>query len=74
MIRNQGETGFDFGSDYYWLTIKNPQLAGKAILDAGGTETDSIWTITRRRGDYIGIFEVAKESNRGSLYYEKKKL
>lgn len=74
MIRNQGEDCFDFGSDYYWLSIENPQIAGKAILDAGGTETDSIWSITRRRGDFIGIFQVAKEGNRGSLYYEKNKL
>lgn len=45
----------------------------KAIKDAGGIEKDSIWAITKRRGNSIGTLMVSQKDNTGHLRYSKTK-
>lgn len=68
-LHSQGKTVFSFGLNHYWLKFKNPKVAADAISKAGGSETDSVWSITRQRGMYIGTFTVSLKDNRGHLRY-----
>lgn len=68
-LHSQGKTTFSFGINHYWLKFKDTREAANAIKDAGGIETDSVWTITKQRGNYIGTFSVSLKDNSGLLRY-----
>lgn len=59
------------GTDNYWLRIvDDPQYLGRMILDAGGSQTDSIFSITVIRDDIEGTFIVRKYDDKGHLVFK----
>lgn len=68
-FHSQGETVFSFGVNHYWLKFEYPNLAIEAISKAGGSELDSVWSITKQKGNYIGTFSVSLKDNTGHLRY-----
>lgn len=68
---SQGKNGcIGMGSDNYWLKIVgNPQSLGRMILNAGGSQTDSIYSITVIRGDIEGTFIIRKYDDKGHLRF-----
>lgn len=70
-LHGQGKTPFSFGVNHYWLKFQSTDLTIKAIKEAGGIENDSIWSITKQRGNYIGTFMVSLKDNTGHLRYSE---
>lgn len=68
-MHSQGKTTFSFGVNNYWLKFENVEAVVKAIRSAGGSERDSVWTITKERGNYIGTFSISLKDNTGHLRY-----
>lgn len=68
-LHSQGKTTFSFGVKHYWLKFDEPAAVIVAIDNAGGSETDSVWYITKQRGNYIGTFSVSLKDNCGHLRY-----
>ena len=68
-LHSQGKTTFSFGVNHYWLKFQDTREAADAIKEAGGSETDSVWMITKQRGNYIGTFSVSLKDNSGHLRY-----
>ncbi len=68
-LHSQGKTTFSFGVNHYWLKFQDTKDAADAIKEAGGSETDSVWMITKQRGDYIGTLTVSLKDNLGHLRY-----
>ena len=68
-LHSQGKTTFSFGVNHYWLKFQDTREAADAIKEAGGSETDSVWTITKQRGNYIGTLSVSLKDNSGHLRY-----
>lgn len=68
-LHSQGKTTFSFGINHYWLKFQVPNAVVDAISNAGGIEIDSVWSITKQRGNYIGIFSVSLKDNTGHLRY-----
>jgi len=66
---SQGKTAVSFGINYYWLKFQDTREAADALKDAGGTDADSVWMITKQLGDYIGTFSVSLKDNSGHLRY-----
>lgn len=56
-LHSQGKNGaLGMGIDNYWLKITgNLDSLGKAILKAGGTQTDSIYIISLIKGDNTSV-------------------
>lgn len=60
------------GTDNYWLRIiDNTQSLGKKILNAGGSQTDSIYSIIIIRRDIEGTFIIHKYDDKGHLRFRK---
>jgi len=55
---NQGRTAFPFGGSCYLIEFDEPKLVISVIRKNGGIETDNKWTLTKQRGNYIGVFSV----------------
>lgn len=68
-LHSQGKTTFSFGLNHYWLKFDDPSVAIAAIANAGGSVTDSVWSITKQRGNYIGTFMVSLKDKSGHLRY-----
>lgn len=70
---SQGGSGvFGMGTDNYWLRIvESPQSLGQTILNAGGIQTDSIYSITVIRGNIEGTLIVHKYDDKGHLRFYK---
>lgn len=68
-LHSQGKTTVSFGINHYWLKFENVDAAVEAIRDAGGSERDSVWTLTKVRGHYIGTFSVSLKEKTGHLRY-----
>lgn len=68
-LHSQGKTTFSFGINHYWLKFQVPHAVVDVISRAGGIETDSVWSITKQRGNYIGTFSVSLRDNTGQLRY-----
>lgn len=70
-LHSQGKTPFSFGVNHYWLKFQSTDLTIKAVKDVGGIEKDSIWSITKQRGNYIGTLIVSQKDNTGHLRYSE---
>lgn len=70
-LHSQGKTTFSFGVNHYWLKFQSTDLTINAIKEAGGIEKDSIWSITKQRGNYIGTLMVSQKDNTGHLRYSE---
>lgn len=70
---SQGKNGaLGMGTDNYWLRIvTNPHALGQKILNAGGSQTDSIYHITVIRRDIEGTFIVHKYDDKAHLRFRK---
>jgi len=68
---SQGKNGaLGMGTDNYWLRIvDNPHSLGQIILNAGGSQTDSIFYISVIKGDIEGTFFVHKYDNKGHIRF-----
>lgn len=70
-LHSQGKTLFSFGINHYWLKFQSTDLTIKAVKDVGGIAKDSIWSITKQRGNYIGILMVSQKDNNGHVRYSE---
>lgn len=68
-MHSQGKTTFSFGFNHYWLKFDEPAASIFAIANAGGSETDSVWSITKQQGNYVGTLSVSLKDNSGHLRY-----
>lgn len=66
---NQGKTALSFGESGYLIAFDEPNIVIEAIRNNGGTQEDSKWSLTKRRGNYIGTLIVSDSANFASLRY-----
>lgn len=70
-LHSQGKTPVSFGVNHYWQKFQSTNLTIKAIKEAGGIETDSRWSITKQRGNYIGTLIVSQKYNTGHVRHSE---